>query len=63
MVCDICDPSKLYRYDEVEKSIIGLPAINLELNANVGWEVKKCRYCRQHFNQHITNKLLDDILV
>jgi hypothetical protein len=50
MVCDKCDPMKLYRYENVENTIIQIPATGLSKNEQVDWIIKKCKYCNQKFN-------------
>ena len=53
MVCDECDPKKLYRYDGVENMVIQIPAVGLSKNEIVTWKIKKCKYCNQQFNEPI----------
>ena len=51
MVCDECDPKKLYRYEGVKNTIIQIPAVELSKNETINWKIKECKHCNQQFNE------------
>lgn len=53
MVCEECDPKKLYRYDGVENIIIQIPALGLSKNETITWKIKEYKCCNQQFNEPI----------
>lgn len=53
MVCDKCDPKKLYRYENVENTVIPIPSVGLSKNETVDWTIKECKYCNQEFNEPV----------
>jgi len=50
MVCEKCDPLKCHRYDNVENTVIPIPAIALPRNEKIDWNILECRKCGQQFN-------------